>query len=178
MRRSGRGPQDSAREFRTVPLVRNARLSPARLADHLALETAETRRLVRRLRRMVLAAAPTAAEGIRFNCLCYYDVAAPFGAIGGNICMIEARQGKVSLSFLHGAEMHDPHRLLSGKGKAKRRVPVEANDADDPRLRALVLEAAACANRRAAGGESLGNRICRPNAGGASPRRRGHSFHD
>lgn len=125
------------------------RLSAARLADHLTLESTEVRRLVRVLRRMILSSAPGAAEDVRFNCLCYYDPGAPFGAIGGNICMIEARNGKVALSFLLGADLRDPHRLLSGTGKSKRRVLIDSEKVRDPRVRTLVLDAAAGARRRA-----------------------------
>jgi hypothetical protein len=129
--------------------MRPHRLAAAQLADHLTLESAEARRLVSALRRMILGAAPGAAEDVRFNCLCYYDPRAPFGAIGGNICMIEVRDGKVALSFLHGVELPDPHRLLKGTGKSKRRVLIDPEKVRDPRVRTLVQDAAASARRRA-----------------------------
>lgn len=96
-----------------------------------------------RLRRAVLKAVPTASEAIRFGCLCYYHRGAAFGAIGGNICMIEVRRSVVVLSFLHGASLADPHRLLRGSGKAKRYTPImRPGDVSDHRIIALVREAA------------------------------------
>jgi len=101
------------------------------------------RRLVLALRRAVLAAAPEAAEAIKFHVLCYYRPGAWFGSIGGNICMIEARRGRVFLSFIHGAPLRDPHGLLVGKGKSKRFVPIpDARAAADIRIAALVRAAA------------------------------------
>ncbi len=148
--------------------MRPARLSAARLADHLTLESPEVRRVVRALRRMVLSEAPGAAEGVRFHCLCYFDAKAPFGAIGGNVCMIEFRNGEVALSFLHGAALRDPHELLRGSGKSKRFIPApDAAVAKDARVRALVRQAAALAERRAAEGwRAEAIRIRCPNGGG------------
>jgi hypothetical protein len=119
------------------------RLSAARISEHLALEAADVKRLVRALRRVVLDAAPGVAEGIRFNCLCYYDPGVAFGAIGGNICMIEVRDGAVALSFLHGAELRD------GSGKSKRRMLIESSNVQDPRVAALIRGSVASARRRA-----------------------------
>lgn len=122
------------------------RLSPAEINDHLAAERGNVGGVVRRLRRMVLDAVPDACEGIRFGALSYFRAEAPYGSIGGNICMIEIRRGKVVLSFIHGASLPDPDGLLQGAGKAKRFVPVASRDAaDDPRLIALVQAAGAMA---------------------------------
>ncbi|MCC6677765.1 MAG: DUF1801 domain-containing protein [Phycisphaerales bacterium] len=119
------------------------RLPPRRLADHLVLESAATRRLVGALRRAVLRAAPSAAEAIKFRALCYYHADAWFGSIGGNICFIEVRRGRVSLSFIHGAALPDPDRLLRGKAKMKRFIPVvDLQSAADPRIAAIIHAAA------------------------------------
>jgi hypothetical protein len=127
--------------------VRPARLKRRQIDAHLAGESADVRRLALRLRRMILSRVPRAAEAIRFNSLCYYHDGVPFGAIGGNICMIEVRptrqQPRVLLSFIQGASVKDPHGLLRGKGKAKRFVPIPSLvAADDPRIDALVRAAA------------------------------------
>lgn len=119
------------------------RLSPSVIRDHLALESGEVCGIVRQLRRMVFATAPLATEDIKFGSLTYYQSEAPFGSIGGNMCMIDVRRGKVTLSFIHGVELDDPNKLLRGKGKSKRFVPVASRDAAlDPRLIALVRESA------------------------------------
>ena len=123
-----------------------ARLTAARLADHLVLEPPATRRLVRLLRRNILKAVPAAAEAVKFHALCYYHADAFFGAIGGNICMIELPRkpgAPVMLSFIHGAHLADPHGLLGGRGKSKRFIPIETVDAaSDRRIIALVRSAA------------------------------------
>ena len=122
------------------------RLSRASLADHLDLESPSTRRLVRALRRVVLRAVPNATEAVKFRVLCYYHADAFFGAIGGNICMIELPRGRrstVTLSFIHGARLPDPHRLLQGRAKIKRWVAVpDLRAATDPRLAVLIRAAA------------------------------------
>jgi hypothetical protein len=119
-------------------------LSEAELSEHLAAATPSERRVMLALRRMVLRAAPGAAEAVKFGSLCYYHPDADLGSIGGNICMIEVRDGAVALSFIHGARLEDPDGLLQGEGKAKRFVPVDGiQAAADPRLVALVRAAAA-----------------------------------
>lgn len=113
-----------------------ARLSPSALRDHLLLESTGVARLVRAVRKAVLREAPDAAEAVKFGVLCYFHADAWFGAIGGNICMIEVKDrpkrhggGRgVCLSFIHGALLPDSAGLLRGTGKMKRFLPVP--DAD------------------------------------------------
>lgn len=129
---------------------RAERLSGATLREHLQFESPGVARLVRALRRVVLREAPGAAEGVRFGVLCYYHADAWFGAIGGNICMIEVRDAgspersrrEVRLSFIHGAALPDPAGLLRGRGRSKRHVPV-------PDEGAAALSALATLIRRA-----------------------------
>ncbi len=119
------------------------RLSPSEMRDHLALESGEVCGIVRQLRRMVLSAAPEATESIKFGALSYYHGGATFASIGSNICMIDAKRGQVTLSFIRGVELEDPHHLLRGSGKYKRFVAIPSRDAAlDPRLVDLVREAA------------------------------------
>lgn len=119
-------------------------LSRADLSLHPAGEPAKSHRTVRALRRTVLSAAPMASEAIRFRVLCYYHADAYFGAIGGNICMIEVKKGRVLLSFIHGSLLEDPGSRLTGTGKFKRFARVDSpGDAEDPAIRALVTRAAA-----------------------------------
>jgi hypothetical protein len=118
-------------------------VTAAQLRDLLVLEAADVRRLVLALRQVVLRTVPGAAEAVKFRCLCYYEPQAWFGSIGGNICMIEAKRGRVELSFIRGVGLPDPAGLLRGNGKFKRRVPVgSAAEARDPRLARLVRAAA------------------------------------
>jgi hypothetical protein len=120
-----------------------ARLSRAELRDWLAFADAPSRRIALELRKMVLRTVPRAAEGMKFRCPCYWKAGAFFGSIGGNICVIEVKRGRVALSFILGAGLPDPAGLLRGKAKAKRSVPVESvEEARDPRLAKLVRAAA------------------------------------
>lgn len=120
------------------------RLSRNDLSLHLAGEPAAVRRTVLSLRRAVLRAAPAAAEAVKFRVLCYFHADAYFGALGGNICMIETKKGRVFLSFIHGSLLDDPGSRLTGAGKFKRFLRVDGpQDAADPALRALVKQAAA-----------------------------------
>lgn len=98
---------------------------------------------------MILRAAPRAAEGMKFRCPCYWHAGAFFGSIGGNICVIEVKRGKVVLSFIRGAGLPDPAGLLRGKAKAKRFVPVPSVDAArDVKLARLVRASALRAARQ------------------------------
>ncbi len=119
------------------------RLSARALAEHLLPETPEVRHTVRALRAAVLKAAPEAAEAFKFHVLCYYRDDAWLKSIGGNICMIEIKRGKVLLSLIHGAKVPDPAGLMFGTGKFKRfvRVP-DAAFAQSRPVAALIRAAA------------------------------------
>jgi hypothetical protein len=126
--------------------TRPARLSRRQLEDHVSLESATVRRIVLDLRSMILEQVPHATEAIRFHALCYYEAGSPYGSIG-------VREGRVSLQFIHGVDLPDPHGLLRGKAKAKRHVPIADREAaGDPRLIDPVRAAAAAAQERGATG--------------------------
>ena len=91
--------------------------------------------LALKLRALVLDVGPSLSETIAFNSLCYSKTGAPFGKIGGNVCLISRRGDVVRLGFIHGAALGDPHNLLHGSAKAKRHV--EIRNAKDIRRRAL-----------------------------------------
>jgi hypothetical protein len=123
--------------------VKADRLTPRQLEEHLELVTPWVRAIALALREAVLAAAPEAAEAVRFGCLAYFYSDARYGAIGGNICMIETARGAVRLSFIHGSSLPDPERLLQGRARFKRFVPVESvAEAQDERLAALIRASA------------------------------------
>lgn len=96
------------------------RVSREELERHLIDQTPKVRAIVRALRAAILKAVPRASEAFKFHVLCYYRADAYFGSIGGNICMIEVKQGQVLLSFILGAKIADPGGLLFGTGKSKR----------------------------------------------------------
>ncbi len=121
-----------------------SRLSRAALSLHLRAESPAVRRTALALRKAVLAAAPGAAEAIKFHVLAYYHEDAFFKSIGGNICMIEVKRGRVVLSFIRGSGLPDPAGLLHGTGKHKRFVDVrDAAFAARREIAGLVKAAAA-----------------------------------
>ena len=119
------------------------RLDSRALAAHLHKHDASARKLALQLRALVLQTVPQAAESVKFGSLAYSRPGEPFGCIGGNICMIEVKDGDVFLSFIHGSLLSDPHALLAGTGKFKRfvRVPDQHAAAGAP-IKNLVRAAA------------------------------------
>jgi hypothetical protein len=103
------------------------RLSPTQIARLLADCPDELCDLVLELRDLVCRAAPGSTEAIKFGCLCYFKPDQPYGAIGGNVCMIGWREDCVHLAFIHGASLPDPDGLLKGHGKAKRFVEIRSS---------------------------------------------------
>ena len=85
-------------------------------------------------------------ESIKFNSLCYSIPNAPFGTIGGNVCLISVREAKVSLGFIQGSGLPDPEGLLTGRAKAKRELPIRsAHDVKNPAVRDLLRASLAAA---------------------------------
>lgn len=106
--------------------------------------SADERELISALRATIRAEAPGLAEAIRFGALSFFHPDAHYGSIGGNVCMIECRDGAVRLSFIHGADLADPHAVLRGNAKAKRYVEISSlRAARAPALRELVRDSAA-----------------------------------
>jgi hypothetical protein len=106
---------------------RRSRVYTAAVARDEALERwlAEVptgaRRLVTDLRDLVRHAAPMARESVLWGSLSYH-VAELGGRIKGSICFITPKRDYVELGFVHGQQLADPERLLSGSGKAKRSI--------------------------------------------------------
>lgn len=120
------------------------RIVGADIAKYLERCPSDLCDLIIELRKVVLKEAPGVAEAIRFHQLCYFKPDQPYGAIGGNVCMIEAKQDHVRLSFIHGASLADPDKLLRGTGKAKRFVEIRTiAEARRPAIRALIRKARA-----------------------------------
>lgn len=127
------------------------RLAAEEIGRFLASCGGATREIVHALRSTVLKTAPEVDEAIRFDALCCFRPNQAFGAIGGNVCMIECRDERVALSFIHGARLPDPEGLLIGKARAKRRVPITSvREARAPSLRRLIRAAAALSTEQEA----------------------------
>ncbi|MCC6228297.1 MAG: DUF1801 domain-containing protein [Phycisphaerales bacterium] len=119
------------------------RVSKQQRTQHLIDQPPVTRKIVETLRATILATAPHASEAFKFRVLCYFHADASFGALGGNICMIEVKRGEVFLSFIHGALLPDPRGLLAGKGKFKRFARIaDAQHAAGTPIKDLVRAAA------------------------------------
>lgn len=120
------------------------RLSDDELSAYLAACPGEAAALVLEMRHVVLTTAPQVSEAIRFGALCYFKPDHEYGAIGGNVCMIDGRGSGVSLAFLHGAALPDPAGLFQGRAKAKRSVDIRTErDARRREIRELIRAAAA-----------------------------------
>jgi hypothetical protein len=111
--------------------------------DKFAPEVAaEARALLARLK----ARLPGASILVYDN---YNALAIGFAAedrAGGVVLSIALYPRWINLFFMHGIELGDPHKLLSGQGSRVRHVPkVTAAMLDDPRIDALIAEALAIA---------------------------------
>lgn len=90
------------------------------MARHLAKCPDELGDIVLALRGFVLKNAREVDESIKFGALSYQLPNAEYGAIGGNVCLIDFRKGQVALGFIHGASLPDRSGLLMGTAKSKR----------------------------------------------------------
>ena len=67
------------------------------------------------------------------------------------VCTLILSRKGVKLGFYRGAELPDPHALLTGSGKVHRYVEIASPEAaDDPRLEELIRAAAAAWRARSA----------------------------
>ena len=86
------------------------------------------------LRRLVLQAAPSAVESIKWGQPVYED--------HGPFAYIKAYKNHVNFGFWRGAEMKDPKGLFQGTGDRMRHVELRSPDAlDTPWLQAMVRAA-------------------------------------
>ena len=96
------------------------------LAGFVAKFSPEMAARIRAVRRKMRERLPTAVELVydnyNFFVIGYSATERPSDAI----LSIAAKAGGVSLCFLYGAELPDPHRLLSGSGNQTRFIRVES----------------------------------------------------
>ena len=102
------------------------RLHPSQITGLTATWPEDVRRLALEARGLVLETEPGLSEKVAFHGLCYFKPDVPYGAIGGNVCLVSTRGGELELAFLHGASLPDPAGLFRGDGKAKRRVAIRS----------------------------------------------------
>lgn len=92
--------------------------------------------VVRELRAIVDAAAPTATSRIKW--------AQPVWESGGPFAYVKAFPRSVNIGFWRGAQLHDPDGILEGSGDRMKHLAVRSPDAvPADSIRAWVVEAVA-----------------------------------
>jgi hypothetical protein len=92
---------------------------------------------INRLRATVKAAVPELAEQMRWAQVGYL-------ISKKDVCGIYAVSDHVNLSFMHGATLRDPKRLLEGTGKGIRHIKIaRMEDVDEGAVKEYVTEAVA-----------------------------------
>jgi len=98
----------------------------------------EIQTISRELRSMARRAMPGAHEFLYYDAINYSVSNSPLE----RICYIRPLEKRVTLGFLFGRQLDDPHHLLQGTGKRMRHVKVRAlEDTRDPALEELVKAA-------------------------------------
>jgi hypothetical protein len=98
--------------------------------------------IVLELRNIIAAAAPDAAEAIRWGGLSYFHEGRG-GVVSAGICQIGIESDHVELAFIHGAFLHEPRGLFRGTHRYKRYIPLNSyDDAPWDYLKQLIEEAA------------------------------------
>ena len=124
--------------------MEDRRLHPTEIEGLLSGWPEDVRDLARAARDLVLEIAPALSEKIAFGALGYVKAGVPYGVIGGNVCLVDVKRGRLRLAFLHGAFLPDPEGLLEGTAKAKREVPLaDLEDLRRPAIAALIRAAVA-----------------------------------
>lgn len=83
--------------------------------------------IVFELRNIIAAAAPDAAEVIRWGGLSYFHEGRG-GIVSAGICQIGVHEAFIRLDFVHGVFLSDPRHLLEGSQKVKRYIKIKSYD--------------------------------------------------
>jgi len=118
-------------------------LSPARQLDgFIAKFTPEMAALIRAARAKMRKRMPQALELVYDNYNFFVIGYGPSEKAGEAIFSLAAQAKGLSLCFLQGARLPDPHRLLRGSGNIVRNIRLEAADTlDRPAVAALIAVA-------------------------------------
>jgi hypothetical protein len=117
--------------------------SPAKqLAGFIAKFTPEMAALIRAARAKMRKRMPQALELIYDNYNFFVIGYGPSEKAGEAIFSLAAQAKGLSLCFLQGARLPDPHRLLRGSGNVVRNIRLDAADTlDRPEVAALIAVA-------------------------------------
>jgi hypothetical protein len=96
-------------------------------------------KLIRAARAKMRALMPQALEFVYDNYNFFVIGYGPNEKAGDAIFSLAAQAKGLSLCFLQGAKLPDPHKLLRGSGKVVRSFRLESADTlDDPNVRSLI----------------------------------------
>jgi hypothetical protein len=109
------------------------------LAKFIAKFSPETGKLIRAARAKMRAFMPQALELVYDNYNFFVIGYGPTEKAGDAIFSLAAQAKGLSLCFLQGAKLPDPHKLLRGSGHVVRSIRLEsAAELDDPKVRQLL----------------------------------------
>jgi hypothetical protein len=113
------------------------------LASFLAGLSAQTRKIVAALRKVIRQTVPEAEESFLWGGLSYHRPRVG-GRVKGAVCQIGVKKGQVRLDFIHGIRLTDPQQLLQGDRKSKRFIPIATlADVERPQIAELIRQAGA-----------------------------------
>ena len=119
-------------------------LAEDQLKSFIGKFDAKTQTLIRATRRAMRKQLATANELVYDNYNFFVIGYCPSERTSDAFVSIAAAANGVSLMFLRGARLLDPHKLLQGTGKLNRSLKIKsATDLDRREVRSLISEAAA-----------------------------------
>jgi hypothetical protein len=128
-----------------------------RLDEFIAKFAPEMSKLIRSARAKMRGILPQALELVYDNYNFFVIGYGPNEKAGDAIFSLAAQAKGLSLCFLQGAKLPDPHQLLRGSGNVVRNIRLESADTlDDPKVRQLI----AVALKRAKSPMSIDSRHC------------------
>jgi hypothetical protein len=108
-------------------MQRTGFLPAADVERHLWLVPPHLKEIALEVRNLVSSACPHATERLRRGGLSYHD-AAKGGPVKGAVCQVKVERGAVRVSFIHGARLDDPIRLLKGDRLSMRYLVIDSYD--------------------------------------------------
>jgi hypothetical protein len=116
-----------------------ARQPERQLTEFIAKFTPEMGKLIRAARAKMLGFMPQALELVYDNYNFFVIGYGPTEKAGDAIFSLAAQPKGLSLCFLQGAQLPDPHKLLQGSGNVVRNIRLaSADELDDPKVRQLL----------------------------------------
>ena len=109
------------------------------LTEFIAKFKPEMGKLIRAARSKMRSLMPQALELVYDNYNFFVIGYGPTEKAGDAIFSLAAQAKGLSLCFLQGARLPDPHKLLRGNGNVVRNIHLESADGlDDPNVRQLI----------------------------------------